>query len=512
MPKAVAALRPRPQHPNLIKGREEGNMGPLALISLQERIPESYTSWKVVMHMGAVQGEVSCLSPAEVGGVPHGIDGDVALVLQMLYLEQGSPNDGWVETTPYQILTRAGLEVSGRYYSRLQVSLRRLNSANYTIKRIWLNRSRNQHESVSFAFLAQVEMVGAQAELNEASKLRVKLAEPLTKNVLRGYLRPLDFPFLVSLHRPTARGLYRLLNAVRLSVLEEDKPPVSVYRVGVQDWAITCKMLETEVARIRRNLKEAHEELIERGFLCAVEWHGRGEKATLEYHFADAEVLPPTALTIKATVKADKNGLRAVLDASPEKQDPHPPGSTVAAYPHDPALLEQLRGRGVATSVGRSLLTRWGSEHIEARLKTFEALIQGGARFRSKAAVLVDLIRSEADKYSVTPLFDPPALEASNPSGKNLRPDSENDSKRDPSPAQLEAQFRTLELHSQVERALSQARILLGRSLDSTTKNRLHEQLESGVLDPYTFIQNMNHAGFTHRVDAFITDLRKLLN
>lgn len=510
MSRSLLRDAPKPLHPDLITGREEGNIGPLALICLQERIPESYTTWKVDVHLGAVEGEVSCLSPSEVGGVPHGIDGDVAMVLQMLYLEQGSPSDGWVETTPYTLLTRAGLEVSGRYYHRLEASLRRLNSAIYTVKSIWLNRSRNRHETVRFAFLAQVETVSQDAAIGEGSTLRVKLADPLIKNVLVRHLRPLDVPFLVSLNRPTTRGLYRLLNAVRLAVANEGRPPLRSYRVGVQDWATACKMIETEVARIRRNLNEAHQELVARGFLEAVEWQGRGSKATLEYFFSDPEALEPfvqPGLPGRAAPSRLKTLNRPALESeTPQKIE------TPDTELH-PELVAKLRSYGVAQYVAQNLLQAWGAEHIEACLNRFATLLQAGSKFRSKPAVLVDLIRSPAEKYILeSPLFPDPAQDRSNHSISNLTTTGHTNRSDIPADQPLEQTDQTRTLEEQTGLALAQAGVMLHKFWSPSLKEKLKIALQNETLDPYTFVQSLNLAGYNHTLEDFALELKQKIS
>ena len=96
MPRKQSTVPRSPLEPQTF---DETNVAQLGLISLHERIGSDYIGWIKTLEIDGRSAELSCKSTEDVGGVPHGIDGDVANVLGILYLKQGGPLDGYVQTT-----------------------------------------------------------------------------------------------------------------------------------------------------------------------------------------------------------------------------------------------------------------------------------------------------------------------------------------------------------------------------------------------------------------------------
>jgi len=384
---------PNPQPQELIEHRDEANLGPLGLICVQERIPDSFTTWETPFLWGDGEGVMSCLCASELGGVPHGMDGDFATILNILYLEQGMPSDGWVHTTAYHLIRRAGFETSGHYYARLDASLKRLKGAQFELTRLWRVKGRGRTDSLHFSYIKEFVRSTLEDSLGEETTLSIQLARPITTSISDQYLRPLDLPFLVSLHRPLTRALYRLLSAMR-----ERTEAQRYYEVDAQSWARACKVSTSRVDTLKRMLEGAHAELVERGYLQNVQWLGRGSKARVGYTYA--QVRSPTR------------------DALPQG-DPAPP-DTPLKQAVSPVSAEQrrvdqsLERFGVPRPTRERLLKQYPPPTLEDTLHQFEDMLKAGYTPRSPAALLSDMLK-HPDKYEVAqePLLAGAALKVS---------------------------------------------------------------------------------------------------
>lgn len=102
MPRPRKKVTVPPQRPAEITRFDEANSARLGLICVQERIPSDYTRWDHEWTVEDRTARLTCISPSEYGGVPHGLDGDFATTLNLMYLEQGSPDSGEVMTPRLQ--------------------------------------------------------------------------------------------------------------------------------------------------------------------------------------------------------------------------------------------------------------------------------------------------------------------------------------------------------------------------------------------------------------------------
>ncbi|GGR10425.1 replication initiator protein A [Deinococcus ruber] len=431
MARKVSKLQLNPKPSGEIRQFDETNLARLGLISAQERIASSYTTWKTAYDVNGHDGELSCFSPAEVGGVPHGVDGDFVTALNTLYLEQGAPVDALVHTTAYQLIQRAGFEDNGASNERLAESLRRLRVAEYVIGRAWRRRGEegNGWASVAFSYISQIrQSTPEHRDLSRGTTLSIQLADPVAESIRNQYIHPLDLEFQVTLKRPLTRALYRLLNARRYS--EQDQlNPIAQFTVLVSDWARDCKLTEVITARIKRNLEEAHQELIRRQYLADVIFEGRGSKATIIYVYGDVGTAQ----------------------------------QSVQVTPDSP-LVQTLIEQQVARNVAVKLIKDYGEAHVYARLERFATLIASGYQPRQSGALLVDIIKDQEGKYgdgtgivSVQKVATKPRQGTQQTASRNApRHDS-----TDAEDAREEAEFRALPLEEQAARTVSALKMIL---------------------------------------------------
>lgn len=342
--------------PKSVKRFDEINVSQLSLISVQERIPADFREWTIEHQDEVRRYKVVCQALPEYG-VPHGVDNDISAALINLFIEQGLPEDGAVTATPYLILQAAGLDNSGRYYDALSQSLKRLLTTNFFISEGWRDHPRKRWTTASFRYIDRLEYTSASGEeqFDPTSILRIFLPAELVRSVRAGYIKALDLAFMQSLKRPPTRALYRLLDARRYNPEDPDQRLAS-FQVGLMAWAEACKIVSERPSLIERSLKSAHDELIERGFLEAVNFHGRGTKKVIEYVFG------------------------------------------LMADPPDPQLVGRLTLLGVTRTRAQSIIQEYGADAVEDALDRLASMISGGYKPRSRAAFFVDLLKNP-DKY-----------------------------------------------------------------------------------------------------------------
>ncbi len=433
-------------------------MGRLGLISIQERVPDSFTSWTVDFHVEGRPARLSCDAIPKYGGVPHGLDGDISTALIDLYVEDGCPEDGTLHTTAYQILKRAGLHDSGRYYQNLRQTLFRLRTSTYTASEAWRDHRRGNWTTVTFNYLEALEFTSGDEDLglSRSSTLKIRLASPITKSIRAQYTKPLDLEFLTSLDRPLTRALYRLLDARRYPP-EDPREPLASFTVNLIDWAEACKIVDRRSNKIRSTLQGAHEELMERQYLSAVEYEGRGQKQELTYRFADLA------------------------------------GQEESTLPDSPLIME-LEEYRVSGAVARRLIEEYGEKHVQERLSKFIRLLAGGFKARNRSALLVDIIRDSDDKY---PEPDAPREKAKK---KNSAPPSNM-------PTLVEATDEPQPLEAQVEAALKTLQFLLRERLSVSEYALLRMGMIVGQPDPQEVTRLASRAKVDGSLDAFTADL-----
>lgn len=474
---------------------DEANVARLGLISIQERIPSDYTSWVIEREIDGRTRRLECVAPAEFGGVPHGLDGDIANAIIDLFIEQGAPASGEVSTTAYKLLRRAGLSDDGRHYQRLNQSLFRLRGATYTMRDSWYEADKKRFGTTAFSYLESFETISDDEEqLLGGSALRIRVAKALVRSVRANYLKPLDLDFLRALRRPLARNLYRLLDARRLDP-EDLSRRADVYAVGLLEWALECKIVDKTPDKIRRTLEGAHEELLERGYLAQVVYAGRGQKQTLTYVFA-----PESPVEVPPDPE-DRD------EAAPEGD------GTVPTGPASPAVLALGRFE-VSRVVAAKLVAEYGEDRVLERVAKFEAILASGFRPRRLSAALVDVVRDEHGKYP-----DPPNFETAERRARRAREAAERRERAEraratvaaPEAPSEEERAATLPLEERVALAMQTLRFLLQKHVDAAALDRLRARLLLGHADPQEVSRQVYRAKFENRLDVLPPELVALL-
>ncbi|WP_034388859.1 replication initiator protein A [Deinococcus sp. YIM 77859] len=458
-----------------IKRFDELNIARLSLISVQERIPQGYREWSVELEDGDRRYRVTCQAMPEYG-VPHGIDTDISAALVNLYIDQGSPLDGSVTCTPYQLLRMAGLDTSGRYYAALEESLKRLLTTNYFIAEGWRDHPRKRWTNVNFRYIDRLEFSSGEAErLDASSILRITLPQEIARSVRSGYIKPLDLSFMQTLKRPPTRALYRLLDSQRRDPENPEVVAMS-YEVGLMEWAEACKIVTDRPSLAQRTLDAAHEELLDKGFLKSVEYLGRGKKKVLRYTFGEA-FIPP-----------------------------------------DPLLVQRLAEIGVTYTRVLQLVREHGEALVEDTLLRYQSIIAGGYKPRSRPAFFVDLLKNPT-KYQVPegaslPSEGPKKALQTSKRGKRAGRSPEGPSR----PLQSEegeegnAGLQALSPEQRVEEVMRTLTFLLRNDLKLAELDTLRLALDEGLEDPLDVKAWVLRAISSGQKAAMIRDLRARLS
>lgn len=271
-----------------VRGVDERNIAGIALIPSQTRLPKGKLIWE--RRITSAQGldlTVNVEGNASVG-LPHGLDNDILVSLINAYVEEGCPGDRTITTSAYRLLSAPGLATTKFYYDALHLSLRRLQTAAYTITNGWYDAKKKRYTDVMFSILDNVEQTRDEDGFDERTTLRLTLNKWVANSVQQGYFKPLNLKLYRALDSVATRNVYRLLDAYLFEVQERGEARPLALTVDILAWAVNCGLLMETPDKIRRALDPIHADLIKHGFLDEVRYLGRGKKQRIEYRFGSA--------------------------------------------------------------------------------------------------------------------------------------------------------------------------------------------------------------------------------
>ena len=207
-------------------------------------------------------------------GLPGRFDQDVYVALLQLIDEKGLPADGWLSFSLYELMDLMGRKHSGRDYQQVRDSLQRLATTSVESQNAFYHRGRKEYISDTFSLLSQVKLseyedrAGGRTDRN-----RVLLSEYFVDSYKANYLKDIDTQLYWSLSSPVAKRLYRLIDKKRNGQRFWEAELFSLRaRIPLSDYKYASK--------IKEKLTPAHEELVEKEFLEAVNYR-KGDKQEL---------------------------------------------------------------------------------------------------------------------------------------------------------------------------------------------------------------------------------------
>jgi plasmid replication initiation protein len=440
---------------------DETNVARLGLISIQNRLPSGYNTWRVDFTLSEKPAYLSCEGLDKLG-VPHGIDNDVSVALIALYQEQGASEDGIVVCNIRQIMRLMDLPESAQYYESVRESLERLNKSTYTISGAW--QQSNQYITVTFRFIDKLRYSSEQiGKLTQSSRFEIKLAEEVTRSIRERNLKPIDLGFMTSLRNPQTRALYRLLDAQRLG---PGGQMLQQLQLDLLSWAQACKIVDTEANRIKRILAGPHEELLTKGYLSRIEYVGRGKTSSILYVFGTVTHLDE--LTVRLLVE-----------------------------------------EGLSLRAAQLVAQQYSRSHVEERILIYRAILGNGYSPRNKQGLLVDILNDKEGRYAANMAL-PRSKRKKAEAGSVQQSTGSREAGAVQEPEPVEETWAHMPKPEQVDRAMKALNLLLKGQFNPAEMSLLEERL--GVdFDPRKLVAEGSQAMAQRKVGEWAQGLREML-
>ncbi|GGJ58483.1 replication initiator protein A [Deinococcus roseus] len=417
--------------------RDERNTARLGIISMQSRVDTSVTKWDAEWQIDGRPYRIQCFAPK---GRPHGVDTDVVLAIQTLYVRAGCPVHGWVHTTAYELREMSGMAQNGLNYHRLKDSLLRLATTSFLVSEGWhdhIGRRKWDTDTMRYIDRIKYREFDVQSDLpglDETASLSIKLGDQLAESIRAGYTQALDSQLLLQLEQPPARALCRLLESYRM---QPDGSRLMQLSVQLEDWRQACGIVSDRSEIVRRALIPAHEELIAARYLREVVIEGRGMKQILTYHFQSSDA-------------------------------------------PDPALVATLRDVGFSVGAAQEVSKLYG-DRVEQAVQYALERRATGYQIKNMPGFIVDYLKSE-DKYSPAPVVEvqPMQPETTTERVRQATQLAEEKAMREAEAAQ---QFlKALTPQEQYQEAKAALTMLLKKHLSKHEMKRLEEACLSGQI------------------------------
>jgi len=259
-------------------------------------------------------------------GRPHGTDSDVLLAMQTLFWQAGCPTSNAIQTTPYALLTLAGLDTSGRSYQRLREALLRFDGLNWST-RISRKDSTGKFVGHTHTTVLLDELLvsdrsltpsGDDGELRSSEPIFIRFGHRYAESIREGLHQMLAVEMLAALKQPTARSLYRVLQAHRV---QADGSLTQQLDVLLSDWRVACGINATRGDTVRRTLDGAHAHLLTAGYLSHVEYRGEAKDQRVFYQFK-APSANPDLVELLTAMKVSRPVAEALAAEHPDRIAP----------------------------------------------------------------------------------------------------------------------------------------------------------------------------------------------
>jgi hypothetical protein len=264
------------------RGKDEMNLAvlPIARLGRNDRRTriEYYGTFK---ESGKAQEKMVWIVEG-AAGLPTEFAERVMVALLYIGSEQNFANRRMTFTV-YRVLKVLGLTISNRNYRMVETALKQLTGVLITTDKAWVERTaegKQKRVTTSRGFhIVDEYYLHYQEDDEEGKESFILWGARVWKSIQAGYLKLLDIDFYYSLENPIARRLYRLLD--KMMAYDPSKP----YQIDIFDLANKLGMASYEhAAHLRRPLKIAAQELVDRGYLSAFEFLKVGPFSRIRFY------------------------------------------------------------------------------------------------------------------------------------------------------------------------------------------------------------------------------------
>lgn len=284
-----------------VVGHDERNLAALIFLPAPRRIePDAVHFSRKILGPAGKKITLTCRGMPTIG-IPHGSDHDVLVALINAYMDHGCPDDGYINITAYGLLKMLNAKPGGYEYKQLTMSLVRLHTALFTVSDGWFDKATDRYTTASFHMIKYFERTHAYSSadpvsLDSRSVLRIGLADPLSENIRRGYIKPLNMQMYQRLPASDTRALYRHLdNHLETLVSGPAKAPYTL-TMDAESLAALLGMTKSRSDALLRALKRIHTPLLTHGYLKKVDYIGRGRNLRINYTYGQMGAPVDTAL------------------------------------------------------------------------------------------------------------------------------------------------------------------------------------------------------------------------
>lgn len=276
-------------------------------------------------------------------GLPLATDEEVLLGLFHLW-QKDRFKERSVWFTQYSLFKLLGWAPDMRSYHRLERSMDRLLGLSIKSHQTFWDNKEKCHVTDGFGLVDSYRLWRRDSKSADHPFLsRVTFSEFLYDSILAGYIKSLDLGFYLALRFPLARKLYRFLDK------RSYKTPV--VEMNLQSLADRLAMTDSAFpSRVKANLRNAHRELIDSGFLRSVRYDERAGETWVRY-----AVAPKSAWN------------RIAAKAADDERKPD--------FPENPLVVE-LAARGVTRDAAVDLVERCGEKAVADQIEAFDFLVR----------------------------------------------------------------------------------------------------------------------------------------
>jgi hypothetical protein len=281
-------------------GRDEMNLAEFPFALLSNRAPQGMNTIKFEDSVEGKDGKlvrrVWTVTGGDEFGLPLAGDEEVYVVLMEVTKDQGF-DQRTINITRYDLIKRLGWADKGDSYRRLRDALDRLLGVTIKAEKAFWDNAKQRYVDVGFHIIDDYALYDENPGRKRAGGQDTLPLSFITWNQVifrsfqAGNIKQLDTAFFFGLDSSVSRRLYRYLDKKRYD-------GKGTFRIGMKKLAFEkLGMSRTYYpSNIKQELKRAHDELMETGFLTGVEYEeprSGGEELVIYYFTQRKYMLPP---------------------------------------------------------------------------------------------------------------------------------------------------------------------------------------------------------------------------